>query len=56
MSDGAEVLCVTRALRATGATLLGILGAVDLEDGATANLASAGFRFRTLFTASGLGL
>ncbi len=56
LTTGGEAIRAARALRDFGADVLEIIGVVDREEGAAANIARAGFRYRALFTKRGLGL
>lgn len=56
LTTGGEAIRAAQALRDFGADLLEIIGVVDREEGAAANIAAAGFRYRPLFTKTGLGL
>jgi orotate phosphoribosyltransferase len=56
LTTGSEALRSARALREFGANVIEILGVIDREEGAAANIAAAGFHFRTLFTRASLGL
>ena len=56
LTTGSEALRSARALREFGANVIEILGVIDREEGAAANITAAGFHFRTLFTRASLGL
>jgi len=56
LTTGGEAIRSATALRAFGAEVVEIIAVVDREEGAAANIAAAGFRFRTLFSKSSLGL
>jgi orotate phosphoribosyltransferase len=56
LTTGSEALRSARALREFGANVIEILGVIDREEGAAANIAAAGFHFRTVFTRASLGL
>lgn len=56
LTTGGEAIRAAQALRDFGAVVLEIIGVVDREEGAAANIAAAGFRYRPLFTKTGLGL
>ena len=56
LTTGSEAIRSARALRELGANVIEILGVIDREEGAAANIAAAGFHFRALFTKSSLGL
>lgn len=56
LTTGSEAIRSARALREFGADVLEILAVIDREEGAAANIAAAGFHFRSLFSRSSLGL
>ena len=56
LTTGSEAIRSATALREFGAVVVEILGVVDREEGAAANIAAAGFEFRALFSKSSLGL
>ena len=56
LTTGSEAIRSARALREFGVNVIEILGVIDREEGAAANIAAAGFHFRALFTKSSLGL
>ncbi|MDP8923472.1 MAG: orotate phosphoribosyltransferase [Chloroflexota bacterium] len=56
LTTGSEAIRAATALRDFGAEVVEILGVIDREEGAAANIAAAGFRFRALFSKSSLGL
>jgi orotate phosphoribosyltransferase len=56
LTTGSEAIRSARALREYGANVIEILGVIDREEGAAANIAAAGFHFRALFSRAGLGL
>jgi orotate phosphoribosyltransferase len=56
LTTGGEAIRSATALRDFGANVVEILAVVDREEGAAANIAAAGFRFRSLFSRTGLGL
>ena len=56
LATGSEAIRSARALREFGANVVEILGVIDREEGAEANIAAAGFHVRSLFTTSSLGL
>ncbi|MCC6177531.1 MAG: orotate phosphoribosyltransferase [Chloroflexi bacterium] len=56
LTTGSEAIRSARALRDFGVHVVEIIGVIDREEGAAANIATAGFQFRSLFTRSGLGL
>jgi len=56
LTTGSEAIRSATALRDFGADVVEILGVVDREEGAAANIAAAGFRFRALFSKTSLGL
>lgn len=56
LTTGSEAIRSARALRDFGANVIGIIGVIDREEGAAANIAAAGFHLRALFTRTQLGL
>ena len=56
LTTGSEAIRSATALREFGADVVEILGVVDREEGAAANIAAAGFQFRALFSKTSLGL
>jgi orotate phosphoribosyltransferase len=56
LTTGSEAIRSATALREFGAEVVEIIGVVDREEGAAANIAAAGFQYRPLFTKSGLGV
>jgi len=56
LTTGSEAIRSATALREFGAEVVEIIGVVDREEGAAANIAAAGFSYQPLFTKSGLGL
>ena len=56
LTTGSEAIRSARALREFGVNVIEILGVIDREEGAAANIAAAGFHFRALFTRRSLGL
>ena len=56
LTTGSEAIRSATALRDFGAHVVEILGVVDREEGAAANIAAAGFGFRALFSKRSLGL
>ena len=56
LTTGSEAIRSARALRELGVNVIEILGVIDREEGAAANIAAAGFHFRSLFTKTSLGL
>ena len=56
LTTGSEAIRSAMALREFGADVVEILGVVDREEGAAANIAAAGFRFRALFSKTSLSL
>ncbi|MFN8526092.1 MAG: orotate phosphoribosyltransferase [Chloroflexota bacterium] len=56
LTTGSEAIRSATALREFGAEVVEIIGVIDREEGAAANVAAAGFHYRSLFTKSGLGL
>jgi len=56
LTTGSEAIRSASALRDFGANVVEIIGVVDREEGAAANIAAAGFRFRSLFSKTSLGL
>src|SRR3954469_9867660 len=56
LTTGSEAIRSARALREFGANVVEILGVIDREEGAAANIAAAGFHVRALFSRSSLGL
>jgi orotate phosphoribosyltransferase len=56
LTTGSEAIRSATALREFGAEVVEILGVVDREEGAAANIAAAGFQFRSLFSKTTLGL
>lgn len=55
LTTGTEALRAASILRARGANVLGVIGIVDREEGASSNLAAAGLHFAALFRRSELG-
>ena len=56
LTTGSEAIRSATALRDFGAEVVEILGVIDREEGAAANIEAAGFRFRALFSRTSLGL
>jgi len=50
MTTGTQAIVSAEKLRSMGMEVLFILGIVDREEGARANVEAAGFEFRSLFT------
>ena len=53
-TTGGQILEAAEVLTATGATIATIIATIDREEGARANIESAGYAFDALFTASEL--
>jgi orotate phosphoribosyltransferase len=51
-----QALEAVKVLRDVGANVLGVIATIDREEGAAANMASAGVRFEALFTKRDLGI
>jgi orotate phosphoribosyltransferase len=56
LTTGGEAIKSVQKLRGAGATVLGLVGVLDREEGAAANLAAAGIAFRALFRKADLPL
>ncbi len=56
VTSGGAAIAAVEALRATGATVSGILAVIDREDGGAERLAAADVPFLALFTRTELGL
>ena len=56
LTTGGQVLLSAKALEESGATIVGILGVVDRQEGAREAIEKAGYELRTLFTKSDLGV
>jgi orotate phosphoribosyltransferase len=54
--DGREAVLAASALRQVGATVMAVVAALDLGDGAATAIPRAGFRFQSVFDAASLGL
>jgi orotate phosphoribosyltransferase len=56
MTTGGQVLEVCKTLEALGARIAAIVGTIDRQEGARANIEAAGYRFACLFTTTDLGV
>lgn len=56
LTTGGEAIRSATALRDFGAEVVGIIGIIDREEGAGANIAAAGFTHQALFTKTSLGI
>lgn len=54
MTSGASALAAVTAIETHGATVVGVMGLVDREEGARARVEGAGYSLLTLFTAAEL--
>ena len=56
LTTGGQVLEAARTLIGAGARIESIIAVIDRQEGARANIESAGYRFESLFTTSDLGV
>lgn len=56
LTTGGQVLEAVKSLESAGATVTGILGVLDRQEGARENIESAGYKFEALFTTGDLGI
>jgi len=56
LTTGNQALAAARKVEETGARVVMILGVIDREEGARENIEKAGYRLKTVFTKSELGL
>jgi orotate phosphoribosyltransferase len=55
-TTGGQALEAVEAIKATGATVLGVIATIDRQEGARENVEGAGLRFDALFTKAELGI
>jgi orotate phosphoribosyltransferase len=55
-TTGGQVLEAAAVIKATGASVLKIIGTIDREEGARAAIEAAGYAFESLFTKTDLGV
>lgn len=55
-TTGGQALEAVEAIKATGATVLGVIATIDRQEGARENIENAGLRFDALFTKAELGI
>ncbi len=55
-TSGGQALEAVRTLQAAGAMVEGIVAVIDRQEGARANIESAGIRFASIFTSADLGI
>lgn len=55
-TTGGQILEAAKVIESTGAKVVKIVGTIDREEGARANIEAAGYVFETLFTKTDLGV
>jgi orotate phosphoribosyltransferase len=55
-TTGGQILEAAKVIEATGAKIVKIVGTIDREEGARANIEAAGYAFEALFTKTDLGV